>query len=376
MLGRTFLAAFCLASSLPLGTARAQDAPRRVENVIIVTLDGFRHQELFGGAERALIDAKAGGVEDVQATTKLYWRDTPEARRETLMPFLWRTIVGKGQVFGDRSKGATAAVTNGMKFSYPGYSEIFCGFGDPRVDSNDKVPNPNKTVLEFLDELPAYRGKVAAVCTWDVFPSIFRSSQNKLFVQAGWTPLEGEPQTERQRQLNLMVRRLPHYWGGNAFDFITMESTHVYVEKSRPRVLFIGLGETDEWAHHRRYDLYLQAAHESDDFLRSLWESLQAMPEYAGKTAMIVTCDHGRGSNSDDWTSHGEKVDGAENIWIAVMGPTTPALGIRTNVAVTQSQIASTIAALLGEDFLAASPRSAQPLPGVGVAVAQNGASR
>ena len=56
---------------------------------------------------------------------------------------------------------------------------MFCGFADPRIDSNAKKDNPNLSVLEFLNGRPAFQGQVEAVCTWDVFPSIFRK-QNGL----------------------------------------------------------------------------------------------------------------------------------------------------------------------------------------------------
>ena len=46
------------------------------------------------------------------------------------------------------------------------------------------------------------------------------------------------------------------------------------------------------------------------------------------------------------------------------MGPDTPATGEMTNVPrVTQSQIAATIAELLGEDYRSAAPQVAEPLP-------------
>lgn len=343
---------------------RAEGPLGRAENVIVVTLDGFRPQEFFGGADETLIDRKAGGVPDTEELKSRFWRETAEARRETLLPFLWKTVAAKGQVFGDRSRKAPATLTNGMKFSYPGYSEMFCGFGDPRIDSNNKIPNPNGSVLEFLNTRPSYQGRVAAFCTWNVFPSIFRSPQNHLLVHAGWEPIADEPLSERQKQTNELMRRLPRYWPDNAFDVLTMESASEHLRKHKPHVLFIGLGETDEWAHGRRYDLYLQAAHEADNYLRELWAMLQEMPEYRDKTALLVTTDHGRGGSKADWTSHGRDVVGAESIWIAVMGPATPALGVRDGVEVTQSQVAATIAAFLGEDFVAASPKSAKPLPG------------
>jgi hypothetical protein len=40
-----------------------------------------------------------------------------------------------------------------------------------------------------------------------------------------------------------------------------------------------------------------------------------------------------------------------------------PALGVRENVETTQGQVAATVAALVGEDYHAAEPRSAPALP-------------
>lgn len=343
--------------------ARAEAEPaRKAENVVVVTLDGMRWQEIFGGADETLMNDKQG-VRDVPALKGRYGRDTAKARREALMPFLWGTVVKEGQIFGNPTRKAPARSTNGLKFSYPGYSEIFCGVADPRIDSNAKRDNPNLSVLEYLHGRPAFQGRVEAVCTWDVFPSIFRVKQSGLPVYAGWKPIQADSLTEREREVNAFVERLPRYWADNAFDALAMAATQSAFERRKPRVLFIGLGETDEWGHGRRYGLYLDAAHKTDRFLADTWASLQKLPQYRGKTALIVTTDHGRGSTREDWTDHGKKVPGAEFIWIAVMGPDTPARGEREMVEVTQSQIAATIAALLGEDFTRASPAAAKPLP-------------
>jgi len=343
--------------------ARESTSAQAAKNVVVVTLDGFRHQEFFAGADETLIDEKSGGVQDTDRLRSRYWRDTAEERRKALLPFFWSKIATQGQIFGDRARRAPASLTNGLKFSYPGYSEMFCGFADPRVNSNDKVPNPNPSVLEFLNERPAFKGRVAAYCTWDVFPSIFRTQQNGLPVLAGWSPMRDEPLSERQRALNVMIAQLPHYWEGNAFDAVTIEGAKEHLRRHKPRVLYIALGETDEWAHERRYDLYLDAAHAADRFVEGLWKTLQEMPEYRGSTALLATTDHGRGGTTRDWTSHGRSVDGAEFIWIAAIGSGVPAMGVREDVIATQSQVASTIAALVGEDFQAATPKAALPLP-------------
>jgi hypothetical protein len=346
-----------------ISRAAADGPARKAENVLVVTLDGFRWQELFGGADETLLDEKAGGVRDLPRLKRLYWRDAPAARREALLPFLWGTVARQGQVFGNPARKAAARSTNGLKFSYPGYSEMFCGLADARIDSNAKKDNPNLSVLEFLNGRPSFRGRVEAVCTWDVFPSIFRTRQSKLSVHAGWAPLRDEPLTPREQQVNRVMDRLPRVWPDNTFDVFTMEATQSALDRRRPRVLYIGLGETDEWGHGRRYDLYLDAAHQADRFLAEMWQAVQRIPQYRGKTALLVTTDHGRGSTRLDWTDHGKKVPGAEFVWIAVAGPDTPALGERQEVTTTQSQVAATIARLVGEDFNAASPRAAPPLP-------------
>ena len=88
------------------------------------------------------------------------------------------------------------------------------------------------------------------------------------------------------------------------------------------------------------------------------------MPEYRGKTSIVVTADHGRGDGPTEWRSHGAKVKGAEYVWLAMMGPRIPALGERSGVdGLTQAQIASTLAALVGEDFRAALPQAAPAIP-------------
>jgi Type I phosphodiesterase / nucleotide pyrophosphatase len=346
----------------PLLAATPQPAPSSVAaNVFVVTLDGMRWQEVFGGMEAALNSKKEGGVADVKETDRRFAAPTPDARRERLMPFLWSVVARQGQVFGDPRAGSTARVTNGLRFSYPGYNELLAGFADPRIDSNDPVANPNVTVLEWLNKRPAFTGKVAAFASWELLPWILNAPRSGV-VCNGEGPPVAEPSTDRDHLLNEFAADLPPYWGQTRFDAPTGLGALEYVRTRRPRALYVMLGETDEWAHGRRYDLYLDAAQRNDRFIRRLWTMAQAMPEYANRTALIVTTDHGRGSRAADWSNHGRDVPAAERIWIAVMGPGVPALGVRTNTTVTQAQVAATIATLLGEDYVREQPKAAPPL--------------
>ena len=89
-----------------------------------------------------------------------------------------------------------------------------------------------------------------------------------------------------------------------------------------------------------------------------------ALPSWnQGSTTFIIICDHGRGSGLTEWKEHGVEEKGSENVWIAVMGPDTAPLGERTHsAAVTQSQIAATVAAFVGKDYHAAVPKAAAPI--------------
>jgi hypothetical protein len=279
------------------------------------------------------------------------------------MPFLWEVVAVQGQLFGDPARNARAAIQNPHKFSYPGYSELLCGHVDERIASNDKRPNPNVTVLEFLHRAPGFEGKVAAFSGWDVHPYILNRERSGLYVQSGWDLPEVATTPERLALLRETWQQLPRYWEAFCWDALTFRAAREYLLAKRPRVLYLALGETDEWGHGRRYDLYLQMAQTADAMLRELWETVQSLDQYRGRTSLLVTVDHGRGRTEKDWTDHGAKVDGAEEIWIGVLGPDTPALGVRRDVRVTQAQVAATAAALLGHDWRAREPRAAAPLP-------------
>lgn len=339
------------------------DPPLRTENVVVIVTDGLRWQEVFRGPEAALVSDKPGGVEDAEALRRAFWRETPKERREALLPFLWSVVAKDGQIYGNVDGGSPAEVDNGFRFSYPGYNEIVTGAADPRIDKNAYGPNPNVSVFEWLNGMPELSGRVGVVAGWDVFPAIFHRERSRLDMRTGWDPPVPGKTTPRQDLLNTVYRTTTRVFSDMPFDALLQQTLLDYVATRKPRVLFVGYGETDEWAHIGRYDLLLQSAHAVDGFIQELWSTMQAMPEYRGKTTFLITTDHGRGDGPENWKHHDWNVEGAQNIWIAVLGPDTPPLGERKDVPrVRQSQIAATAAALLGKDWGAASPKAAPPL--------------
>jgi len=361
------LASCFLSAALSIVPATSQTQPLKTRNVVLIVSDGLRWQEVFTGADPTLMNSEHGGIwADPTELNRKFWRDDVAERRQVLFPFLWSVIAKQGQILGNQTKGSVARVTNGMAFSYPGYNEMLTGHPDPKIDRNEFGPNPNLTVFEWLNRMPEFRGKVAVFATWNVFQDIFNEKRSGLVMQTGWNLPEKGKLTPRQELINELYRATTPLDDEDTYNSFIQIPLLDYVKSDHPRVLFVGYGETDNWAYQGRYDLVLQSAHGFDHFVQQLWETMQAMPEYRGQTTFILTTDHGRGSGLVEWKEHGVDEKGSENIWIAVMGPDTPARGERQNVVpVTQAQLAATLAALLGKDYLRDAPAAAKPLPDV-----------
>ena len=353
-------AAFAIATGPAVIVPQAQ--PNAAENIIVITLDGLRWQEVFSGMSAALLNEKEGGVRNAAVFEERFGGATVEERRQKLMPFLWSIIGTQGQIFGDPAAGSDARVTNGLSFSYPGYNEMLAGSSDPRITSNGRNYNTNVTVLEWLNGLRRFKGRVAAFGSWALLPWILNEPRSGIPSITG-NRLIRDADTDAARMVNELTAGLPQYWAESTFDAPTAVAAIEYLQRKRPRILYVMFEETDEWAHGRRYDLYLDGAFRNDGFIRRLWETAQSLPGYKGRTALLITTDHGRGESGADWPSHGAKTAGADKIWIAALGPGIAPLGVRKNTSVTQAQVAATIANLVGEDYSRARPEAASPLP-------------
>jgi hypothetical protein len=350
-----------------LGLCSGLTLAGQTQNVVLIVCDGLRWQEVFGGADPSLLNEAAGSGWTSEADLRRkYGANDGAKRRELLFPFLWGTVAKAGQLFGNERLGSTARVTNTMWFSYPGYNEMASGVADPAIDSNRFGPNPNITVFEWLNARPNFQGKVEIFGTWGAFDRIFNATRSGLLIRVGGTLVDAADRSPRGLLMNELYRTSTALEDDNPTDAMLHITLREHLEHHRPRLLFVGYGDTDLWQHMGRYDAFLDTAHAFDQFLADLWNQLQSLPAYHGKTSFIITTDHGRGTGPVGWKDHGAHQPGSDQIWIGVIGPDTPALGERREVPeVLQSQIAATVAALLGEDFTAFKPAAAKPLPDV-----------
>jgi hypothetical protein len=323
--------------------ASALAAAPKTKNVVLVTCDGLRWQDLFGGIDPVLMNEKAAGMGDAKALREKLWRESPKERREALAPFFWKQLVPKGVVLQN------IQVTNAYRVSYPGYSEILTGRAqDDVIKGNAEIQNPTETVLEFAKrKLGLSTGHTALFASWSTFQQIGEKTPGSIFINAGYKDSTATP---RIAELSRMQHELLTPFGGTRHDYITFEMAMDYLRAVKPRILYVALDETDDWAHAKRYDLVLPSIQWIDKSIERLWTTLQKMPQYRGTTTLILTADHGRGSTIDDWHSHGQRVAGAEKIWLAMIGPDTQAVG-ESGVEAKQRDIAPTVLELLGVDW-------------------------
>lgn len=350
---------------LVLLLATAAAAQLKTENVVLVTADGIRWQDVFRGMDPTLERRKDAGMEEADALRSRFGGKTAETRRAKLMPFLWNVVADKGVVLGNRDAGSEVNLRNQMRFSYPGYAELLTGRPhDDVIQSNDLRPSPAPTVLEIVQrELGLDRTEVALFGSWHVFRGIGAGRSGRVLINAGRQALDFPGASPRLEELNRAQFEALTGWGEVRHDFFTFEMALEYMRQARPRLLYIALDETDDWAHAKRYDRTLEMIHATDSFLERLWSAIQSSPQYADKTTLIVAVDHGRGSTPETWGSHGKKLPEAEGVWLAAIGPDTKPHGAVSGVTgITQSDVAPTILRLMDVDPAKLGPEAGKPI--------------
>jgi len=334
---------------------------QQVENIIIITTDGFRWQEVFKGMDSAIANNSKFNQGDSSYIFEKYWSNNENERRKKLMPFFWNTISNHGQIYGNRKFDNKVNNANPHWFSYPGYSEIMTGFADSTIDSNEFPPNPHVTVLEFLNQQTKFKNKVVAFGAWDAFDRILNQQRSGIPVFSAFDTIGGKNPTSNEKLINVMMQDSYRPFGNaECLDVFTHYAALEYLKTKKPKVLYISYGETDEWAHHGYYRSYLDAAHLVDKWIKEIWIFVQSDPQYKNKTVFFITTDHGRGDiNKEEWTSHGSGIADAYEIWFAAMGPNiSPSGEQKNNIQLFQDQFAQTIAKLLGLTYKASHPIS------------------
>jgi Metalloenzyme superfamily len=329
---------------VPRATTAAAPAPRaaaeregRTRNVIVITIDGARWQEIFNGVDAARArDAKLPPCDVVAA--------------ETLLPNLHRYFIEGGVAVG--APGHAPMVASGPNFvSLPGYREIFTG--RPSTCTSNFCGAIGERTL--LDELRAQQQlapeQIAVITSWERIARAAALEPDAIAISAGRTHgarrelLRVSPAASLLFDQASAAHAYPG-WLDYRPDRYTAALALEYVVHERPRFLFVGLGDTDEYAHRGNYEGYLAALAAADRFVGQLMEALAAQGEYGAETAVLVTADHGRAAN---FSSHGGGAPESSRVWLLAAGGAISPRGLVDASRVTRlADIAPTVRRMLG----------------------------
>jgi len=335
----------------------------KTENVILITVDGARTQEIFGGLDAEIFRSVDKNFEKT-AAFKNYNAATAQGRRERLMPFFWKTLMTQhGSIAGNRELKSSVQTTNKLFFSYPGYSEILTGQAhDDVIKSNGHPQNPYPSFLDFLTrKLGKGPNSVAEFSSWDAFMRIATTKPGSFVVNAAY-----ETYPTNNVDINELFRLQSEVlapWPSVRHDYFTFKLAMAHMKECKTRAIHIGFDETDDYAHDKNYERVLDALHKTDSWLKELWDFVEKDPRYRGKTSIIITTDHGRGNSAKDWFDHGEDVPEAQNIWMAFVSPQVSLRGEWKDAEpVYQNQIAATLCRFMNLDYSEQNPNAGKPV--------------
>jgi hypothetical protein len=123
---RSVVAAVCLLTACV--SAAPQRPQERGDSLLLVTFDGARVEEMFGGLDPDIFRSTLpkNAVVDEHPLYRRFGGETPEIRRQRLMPFFWDVLMSQhGSIAGNPRVASSVRLTNAHRFSYP-------LFGDPR----------------------------------------------------------------------------------------------------------------------------------------------------------------------------------------------------------------------------------------------------
>ena len=335
-------AAFVLASTvLATPGALVRPPPHVVEHqkaptqVVVVTLDGARFQEIFWGVDAA--QARESG--------------TPTRVRENareLMPNLHRLMTEQGAALGN-GRGPHISASGPDFVSLPGYAEIFTGRRAPGcLDNSCRGASFESIADQVAAQGSAY--KSAIITSW---PDIARvgSRSSRVAISTGRSAGATRKSFERPGAVGDALRAAEPEkpWpGGGDFrrDRFTAGLALAYLRAEQPDFLFVGLGETDEFAHQGNYAGYLDALREADRFLGQLSAELDVRAQAGVQTALFVTADHGRASS---FKEHGKGYPESARVWLVASGAAITARGFVTSPQERHlADIAPTLRSLFG----------------------------
>jgi hypothetical protein len=302
------------------------DSTVSLPHIVLVTIDGVRAEDIFAADAR------------------------------TRLPNLYR-LIDRGVALG--APGSPLRASGPRFVSLPGYREILTGRrGTHACVNNECGPLQEPTLLDELRLRGGLDGdEVVVLSSWPVIDRAAAAAPGAITLSVGRHGGVTRARLEREAAVAATLadgadaRAFPGR-GDYRPDAATAAVAAALVAARQPRVLWISLGDTDEYAHRGDWPRYLAALSAADALIGRLAAGA------ADDTIFLATADHGRSANFRD---HGDSFESGAS-WLVAAGGAIAASGIVSDGGSHRlADIAPSLRALLhlGRD---ASPRAGEPI--------------
>ncbi len=336
--------------------------------VILITLDGARTEEIFGGLDVDVFKStlrEKQRLED-QPAYRRFWAETPAARREKLMPFFWTTLM--------REHGSDCRQQGARQLGHADqHPPLFLSrlLGNPPRRGARRHHQEQRSVAQSVCH-GARRAAVAA----DADEVTSRCVRVVECVRCDRRAHRGSADCQYWfRAVRVAGARgsraqPPADGDADAVGLGTARRLHVPLCDGPPRAV---RGRAPSISRSARPTIGRTTAATiacskptpgPTPTCASSGPGYRRIPEYRGRTHLLITTDHGRGHTTKDWRDHGAKVEGAQDVWIALVSPSMPRRGEwREHPALQTNQVAATLASWMGVDWRALRPAAGLPIP-------------
>ena len=176
------------------------------------------------------------------------------------------------------------------------------------------------TVLDdvAVDSMRRGLGPAASIGSWDKLARAASDGKSPALVSAGRLSWPARPDDDSAIEAALASSAADRpYPGGGRYrrDEHTARIALEYLRAHEPRLLHVGLGDTDEYGHRGDYVAYLAAIRAADVFIAALAREVLS-PKRNG--TIIVTTDHGRDTS---FRNHGSAFPRSGRSFILAFGP-------------------------------------------------------
>lgn len=227
------------------------------------------------------------------------------------------------QVFKDSgSLYYPTRVSNKVAMSLPGYRSLFAGDFEARCRGNIGCGEMDReTLFDKLIDRGMPLSKLGAFASWDGLsyaieskPRVFRSIAGKM--SGATESIKPELHVQLAAINDMAASDLPE-WGAAIQDKYTWALAMAYLTSQQPQFLYIGLLDTDEWAHEHNKVKYSEALRTDRARIEDLQKTLASMGEYGRDTTIVLTTDHGRG-RWPFFSQHGRFILHSYQTWVRI----------------------------------------------------------